>query len=142
MNAKTALVALGILTAPGLALADNEKCKANDIAGTYGLSATGTVLAANTRGLPVGPVIATGVMTFDKDGRFHGEEMISFNGSIVSGVPFEGTYVLNPDCTFTLDVPGFFQNFGVLVAGGSEMLLMSSDTGVLLNITAKRVGKH
>jgi hypothetical protein len=142
MNAKLALVALGILTAPGLALADNDRCSVNDIAGTYGLTASGTVLASNTRGLPVGPAVATGVMTFDKDGHFHGTEMVSFNGSIVSGVTFGGTYVLNPDCTLTLEDPAFFRNFGVLVTGGSEMFLMSSDTGVLLNITAKRLSKR
>jgi hypothetical protein len=142
MNAKLAFVALGILTSPGLAMADNETCTANDISGTYGLTASGTVLPGNAPGLPEGPVIATGVMTFDKNGHFQGKEMISFNGSVVSGVTFDGTYVVNPDCTLTLEDPGFFHNFGVIVAGGSELFLMSSDSGILLNITLKRTSRR
>ena len=142
MNAKLALVALSILTAPGLVLADNDTCAGESIAGTYGFTGSGTILSSNTLGLPVGPVVATGVMTFDKDGRIHGTEMISFNGAIASGISFAGTYVLNPDCTLTMEDPGFFYNFGVLVAGGNEILLMTADHGIIANFTMKRLGKH
>jgi hypothetical protein len=142
MNAKIALFTLGILTAPGLALADNETCTRDSISGTYGFTGSGTILPSNTLGLPVGPAVATGVMTFDKDGRIHGTEMISFNGSIASGVTFDGTYVLNPDCTLTIEDPGFFHDFGVLVAGGNEILLMAADHGVIANFTMKRIGKR
>ena len=142
MNTKLTLVALGILTLPGLALASNDVCTVNDAAGTYGLSATGTIMPGNAMGLPAGPAIATGVVTFDKDGHFQGKETISFNGSIVSGVTFDGTYVVNPDCTLTLEDPGFFHNFGFIAAGGSEMHLMSTDSGVLLNLTLKRISQR
>jgi len=142
MNTKLALVALGILTLPGLALASNDACTANDVAGTYGISATGTVMPDNANGLPAGPAIATGVMTFDRNGHFQGKETISFNGSIVSGVTFDGTYVVNPDCTITLVDLGFFHNFGFIVEGSSEMHLMSTDSGVLLNITLKRISRR
>jgi hypothetical protein len=142
MNAKLALAALGLLTAPGLTLADNGTCSSDSIVGTYGFSGSGTVLSSNTLGLPEGSAVATGLMTFEKDGRIHGTEMISFNGVIASGVTFTGTYVLNPDCTLTLDDPGFFHDFGVLVAGGKEILLMQADHGVIARFTMKRLDKR
>src|SRR5437868_6468949 len=117
MNAKLALFALVILTAPGLALADTL-CTRNGIAGTWGFNVSGTILSPNASNLPSGPVAGAGMMVFDNQGHFHGQETLSFNGSISSGVTFNGTYVINPDCTFTLEDPGFFHNFGVLVADG------------------------
>jgi hypothetical protein len=92
--------------------------------------------------LPAGPVVARGVITFDKDGHFQGKETISFNGSLVSGVTFDGSYVVNPDCTLTLEDPGFFHNFGFITEGGSQMYLMSTDSGVLLDIALKRISRH
>jgi hypothetical protein len=142
MNARLTLFALILLTTPGLALAARDACTMDKVAGTYGFSASGTILSPNAMGLPAGPVAATGVMTLDKHGSFHGKETMSFNGSIVSGVTFDGTYVLNPDCTLTLEVPGFFHNFGVIVAGGNEMFLMLTDNGVVATITVKRIDSH
>ncbi len=139
MNAKLTLFALVILTAPGLALANGEACSRDKVAGTYGFTATGTILSPNAMGLPPGPVAATGIMTLDKQGNFHGSETMSLNGSIVNGITFDGTYVVNPDCTITLEDPGFFHNFGVIVAGGNEMFLMLTDDGVVATLTVKRI---
>jgi hypothetical protein len=61
------------------------------------------------------------------------------NGVVTKGVPYSGTYHLNPDCTFTLEDPGFFTNYGIMVAGGNELLIMSTDYGMVITIQAKRL---
>ncbi len=142
MNAKTALAALGILSAPGLALASDEPCSGRSISGTYGFSGTGLILPSNPKGLPPGPAAAAVVMTFERTGRMYGTQVVSFNGSVISDINYDGTYVLNPDCTMTFDVPNTFHNFGVLVAGGSEIFMMSGDAGVVASFHMKRLDKR
>ncbi|HZH79074.1 MAG TPA: hypothetical protein VEY88_23810 [Archangium sp.] len=142
MNAKPALFTAALLTAPGFALADSTEsktCTPENVAGSYGLSAFGTHLPGNAAGLPPGPVTAAGVLVLEANGQLHGHETISFNGTVSSGVQYDGTYTVNPDCTITLEDPRFFHNFGVFVANRSELMLMSTDSGVLLTLTAKRI---
>ena len=121
---------------PGVGL---PACTPEKLAGRYGFSLTGIILPGNPAGLPPGPVVATGVMVLDAYGNMHGTNTLSVNGSVTKGVPFDGTYQLNPDCTFTLVDPGYFTNYGVVVANGNELLVMSTDFGMVLTSTSKRL---
>lgn len=114
-------------------------CTPEKLAGRYGFAVSGTILPGNPAGLPQGPVVTTGVLVLDANGNMQGYETVSFNGSITKGVPFSGTYQLNADCSFTLDDPGFFTNYGVMVANGNELLIMSTDYGMIISIIAKRL---
>jgi hypothetical protein len=109
------------------------------VAGTYGFSGSGTVLAVNANNLPAGPVTFAGLLVLAEDGTFTGRETISFNGNVTSGVQYDGTYTINADCTVTLVDPGFFTNFGVFVSNRKELALMLSDNGVMVSFTAKRL---
>src|SRR5262249_32367541 len=66
-------------------------CSNDSTKGTYGVSCEGT-----SGGLPVAVV---GVYTADGKGNSSGGETLSFNGTIITGVTFTGTYTVNPDCT-------------------------------------------
>ncbi|HEY8208302.1 MAG TPA: hypothetical protein VIG99_12520 [Myxococcaceae bacterium] len=141
MKTTLALFTAALVMAPHLAMADSGVCTTEKTAGTYGFSLTGTVLPGNASGLPVGPVAATGLLVLEPNGEMHGSEQIIFNGVIVPGVQYGGTFTVNPDCTLTLEDPGFFRNYGVIVSDGNELLVMSSDTGVITTATAKRIQK-
>ncbi len=143
MNAKLALFTVVLMAAPSFALANAnphaKTCKPSNVAGSFGFNGSGTILPGNDMGLPPGPVTFAGVLIFEANGQFHGTETISFNGNVTSGVRFDGTYTVNPDCTVTLVDPGFFHNFGVFVDNRNELLLLVTDNGVLNAFTAKRI---
>jgi hypothetical protein len=145
MKTTLALFTAALTMAPHLALADSgagtHACTPEKTAGTYGFSLTGTVFPENASGLPAGPIAATGLLILEPNGQMRGYETISFNGVIVSGVQYSGTFTVNPDCTLTLDDPGFFHNSGVIVSDGNELLVMSTDNGVITTATAKRIQK-
>lgn len=110
-----AAVALGIVSA---AQAGTQKCSLASVAGTYGLTTTGSIPG-------IGPVAAVGVVTVEKSGNISGSQTRSLNGA-VGDETFTGTATVNPDCTGT-DVIQVFQD-GVLVRT-STLNLVYDDNG-------------
>jgi hypothetical protein len=97
-----AALALGIVSQ---AQAGTHKCSLATVAGTYGLTTTGSIPA-------LGPVSAVGLVTIDKSGSLSGSQTRSLNGAVADET-FTGTATVNADCTGT-DVIQVFQD-GVLV---------------------------
>ena len=110
-----AALALGIVSQ---AQAGTHKCSLATVAGTYGLTTTGSILA-------IGPVGAVGLVTIDKSGSLSGSQTRSLNGAVADET-FTGTATVNPDCSGT-DVLQVFQD-GVLVRT-STLNLVYDDNG-------------
>ncbi len=89
----TALV-LGIV--PRAQAAEDRECSNASLLGSFGFTSTGTLLA-----LPppfAGPFAEIGRQTFDGQGSTDGTATANANGNI-NKLTFQGTYVVNPDCT-------------------------------------------
>jgi len=86
---------LGIV--PAAQAGDHDECSNATLRGSFGFTSTGTLLA-----LPpplAGPFAEIGRQTFDGRGdNTEGTATLSTNGTI-GHVTFDGTYVVNPDCT-------------------------------------------
>lgn len=111
------IAALALATVPAVQAA-THKCSLATVAGTYGLTTTGSIPA-------IGPVSAVGLVTIGKSGNLSGSQTRSLNGAIADET-FTGTATVNPDCTGT-DVIQVFQD-GVLVRT-STLKLVYDDNG-------------
>lgn len=103
-NTKIALVlCLAVLgTAIEAQAGERRECSNASLQGSFGFSATGTLLA-----LPppfAGPFAEIGRQTFDGNGNTDATATLSANGNIVKGVTAQGTYVVNPDCTGSMTI--------------------------------------
>jgi len=108
---------LAITTVPALQAAAH-KCSLATVAGTYGLTTTGSIPA-------IGPVGAVGVVTIDRSGNVSGSQTRSLNGAIADET-FTGTATVSADCTGT-DVIQVYQD-GILVRT-STLNLVYEDSG-------------
>jgi hypothetical protein len=77
---------------------DDRTCSNADIEGDWGTTMTGTVFNPVTG--VAAPFAAVNRATYDSEGNYRGTQTRSTGGT-VSRLTFEGTYVLNPDCTGT-----------------------------------------
>jgi len=100
-----ALAATFVLSMGPSAQAASGKCSLSKLAGTYGLTTTGSILG-------IGPVAAVGLITFDASGNISGSQTRSLNGDVADET-FTGTATVNPDCTGT-DTFSVFES-GILV---------------------------
>ena len=85
----------------GAQAGERRGCSNASLLGSFGFSATGTLLA-----LPppfAGPFAEIGRQTFDGSGSTEGTATLSANGNI-NHVTFVGTYVVSPDCTGSMTV--------------------------------------
>jgi len=114
-NLFVATLALG--TVPAVHAATHE-CSLATVAGTYGLTTTGSIPA-------IGPVSAVGLVKIEKSGNLSGSQTRSLNGAVADET-FTGTATVNPDCTGT-DVIQVFQD-GALVRT-STLNLVYDDNG-------------
>jgi hypothetical protein len=105
-----AIIAAGF-TAP--AAAQDRACSNASLRGTWAYTETGSVIAPTSATTTVTILAAAvGTYTFDNDGNFTGTQYSSANGAISHDTK-QGTYIVSPDCTGTLDL--FVTNqFGVL----------------------------
>src|SRR6476620_9945254 len=87
--------------APSARANEHKECSDATLEGSFGFTSTGTLLALPA---PVaGPFGEIGRQTFDGQGNTDGAATLSANGNIMK-VTFEGTYVVNPDCTGSMRV--------------------------------------
>jgi len=97
-----AVLALGLAAvAPAQ---DGRTCSNASLAGAWGYTETGTVIA------PTGPVpaAAVGMYTFDDAGGFSGTQYSSTGGNVAQDVKL-GTSTVNADCTGTLTLSVYNQ---------------------------------
>ena len=99
----TSLVTVFAVFVLSMPSAHANGCSMASAAGTYGFTATGTLL------LPTGavPIAAVGKATFHADGSFSGTEARSVGGQFANETLGPGTWTINPDCTGTLTSPVF-----------------------------------
>lgn len=112
----TCVVALA-LVAVSAAQAGTQKCTLATVAGTYGLTTTGSIPG-------IGPVAAVGVVTLDKSGNISGSQTRSLNGAVADET-FTGTFIVNPDCSGT-EVVQVFEN-GVLARTSTLNLVFDNN---------------
>ena len=98
MKTKVAQTGLASIFAVALTLsmaapaqAEDESCSVARVAGTYGVSDSGTVLG-------IGPRAALGRLTLEADGKITGTVTASLNGAVSTGT-VTGTYTVSPDCS-------------------------------------------
>ena len=128
------LVVLGILPRAQAGEREQRGCSNASLQGSFGFSATGTLLA-----LPppfAGPFGEIGRQTFDGNGNTDATATLSANGNIVKGVTVQGTYVVNPDCTGSMTI--YILPFGstadfdfVLDDDGTELRALATDPGAV-----------
>ena len=90
---------LGIL--PRAEADEQRECSNKSLRGSFGFTSIGALLS-----LPAplaGPFTEIGRQTFDGGGTTDGTATLSANGNI-RNVTFEGTYLVNPDCTGTMSL--------------------------------------
>jgi hypothetical protein len=130
--AASALCAFGI-ACPGLALADKDvktpKCDAATLRGPYLFAATGYTLPAGV----AQPKAIVERIDFNGDGTLHVPAATrSINGVIGRSAPGDGTYVVNDDCTGTLQFingPGF----DIFVSpNGNDLTMIQTDANNVL----------
>ncbi len=112
-----ALVVTFVLSIAPSSQAASGKCSLSKLAGTYGLTTTGSIPG-------IGPVAAVGLITIDALGNISGSQTRSLNGDIADET-FTGTATVNSDCTGT-DTVSVFES-GVLVRTSTLKLVFDDD---------------
>jgi hypothetical protein len=78
--------------------AQAAECSIGTLHGSFGYTATGTLLPSAVPVSLAGPFGEIGRQTFDGNGHTTATATINANGNIIN-VTIEGTYTVNPDCT-------------------------------------------
>ena len=126
------LVVLMVLGAPSKIPAKSG-CSNASLQGSYGIHATGM----NTGGPLAGPLAIVGIITFDGNGLLTlslTQRLNSASGPMtLFKVPFNGTYIVNPDCT----VEDVWNNLSNGTSSTHESIIVDKGQGLfILNTTA------
>lgn len=124
---------LGIV--PIAQAAEHKECSNATLQGSFGYTATGTLLPAAAPPPFAGPFGEVGRQTFDGKGNTDATATLSANGNIQK-VTIQGTYIVNPDCTgsFTLNVSplGITAHADLVINDdGIEIRTIGTDPGVV-----------
>jgi hypothetical protein len=114
---------------------DGPSCSNASLAGAWGYTETGTVIAPAPTG-PV-PAAAVGRYTFDRAGAFSGTQYSSTGGTINEDTK-QGTYTVDPDCTGTLTLSVYNQSGILLRSSVWAIVLVNKATefrGIMLSLT-------
>lgn len=104
--------------------------------GTYGYTGFGTVFPGNALGFPAGTASTNGTITFDQNGHWTVHEVEVGDGQVTNpSATFGGTFTVNPDCTFTADLPPLPGTalVGVFVDNGKQIRAMLTIPGIQVN---------
>ena len=123
---------LGIV--PRAQAGENKGCSNATLRGSFGYTATGTLLPAAAPPPFAGPFGEVGRQTFDGNGNTTATATINANGNIVK-VTIEGTYTVNPDCTGSMT-----RNVSAPVSGTAHDDLVIDDDGLELRTIATDPG--
>jgi hypothetical protein len=120
-----------------------QDCTLATVKGTYTYSNSGFAVTQDNFFFFAG----MGVLTADGDGRVEGKDTTSTDGQIQRR-SWTGTYRVNEDCTGTMSIrvstpAGTFTGAFDIVANpnGKEVQFIQTDTGAVIQGTAKRQGK-
>jgi hypothetical protein len=127
---------LGIV--PKARAGDHEECSNARLRGSYGYTATGTLLPEYVPPPFAGPFAEVGTQTFDGNGNTEGAATLSANGNIAV-VTVAGTYVVNPACTGSMTLNVSFPDGSqatvhadfVIDDDGAEFRSIGTDQGVV-----------
>lgn len=102
-----------------------RECSLRTLHGRYGIFVQGTVLATSgPTGHPAFPFVVSGVFTYDGEGNVSGTYNQSVGGGILTGQTADGTYQVNPDCTYSAQFgpPGgpFAHRVGTITGEGMQ----------------------
>lgn len=113
-------------------------CSVANVAGVYAMAASGTILV-NSFGYPPGAISSLGLITFDRQGRYHLEERVSFNGQL-SDWTETGSYVVKPDCTCNVVADkGGASALVIFASERKEAMGILTNAGTAVNLTFKRI---
>jgi hypothetical protein len=126
---------------------DRRECSNASLEGSFGFTSTGTLLAPPA---PLAGAFAEiGRQTFDGQGNTEGTATASLNGT-VGHLTFQGTYVVNPDCTGSMTL--FVSPMGATVNldfviddNGAELRAITTGptgTGVTGNVESREYRKQ
>jgi hypothetical protein len=137
-----------------LATSLHAACTGASAAGTFGFTTTGTLI------LPTGPVpvVAVGLVTFDRDGSTTGSQDRSVGG-IFAHETLTGTLTVNRDCTISLlanvydssgnlvrtsTIPGVLDDNGKHIRAIFETVVLPNGANLpsVLTIEAERIRGH
>ena len=127
------------LASPLTSVSEASGCTNASIAGAYGLTATGALFGPN--GTRSG-IALLGRSLYDGQGRLTGTQTDSIDGTIEQ-FTLAGTYAVQPDCTgsetFTFIPSGEVVHADfVVVAQSHAIILIDTDAGTMLTVTATR----
>jgi hypothetical protein len=112
---------------------DHRDCSSESLMGSFGFTSTGFLLAVPPPS--AGPFGEIGRQSFDGLGGTEGSATLSANGNI-RHVTFDGSYVVNPDCTGTMTL--VVAPIGVTVIldfviddDGAEIRAIATGTGTI-----------
>jgi hypothetical protein len=139
-------VALAVLMGLGAAQAQpavetaaaRAGCTNASLHGTYAFTARGTTLDGSP--LPPdlqGPFASSGLSIFDGQGHFTLTATNSFNG-VIRPVTLQGTYQVNPDCTYTSQADDGVTFYAVIVRQGQELFILQTTPGVVIAGVARK----
>ncbi|HKA19488.1 MAG TPA: hypothetical protein VKN18_14455 [Blastocatellia bacterium] len=135
------LIAISTFSNPPGSKAQDQgrRCGLQTLKGNYGNIFNGTIVPP--AGSPF-PFSGVGVVTFDGNGNVTATEQASSNGFPLQ-ITFDGTYVVNADCTGTITAifnPGNFEGHIsiVIVGNGNEAFGVATDLGSVVTNTLKR----
>lgn len=125
---------LGIV--PRAQAGENKGCSNASLHGSFGYTATGTLLPTAVPAPLAGPFGEIGRQTFDGNGHTTATATINTNGNIIN-VTIEGTYTVNPDCTgsmtrnISFPVSGAVHDDLVIDDDGLEIRTIATDPGAI-----------
>lgn len=105
--------------------AQSTSCSIPNLNATYGFSFEGFGTSRSPQ-TPLRidaffPVAAAGTITFGPSGVLSRSFSVSFGGTI-SPIADSGNYSINPDCTFTADLPGVGETWNLVPVDGGKQI--------------------
>jgi len=116
-----------------------RECSLRTLHGGYGIFVQGTLVAA-----PYYPFVVSGLFTYDGEGNVSGTYNQSVGGGISAGTA-EGTYQVNPDCTYsaelTLSNGSVVHRVGTITGEGmqQEIHILYTDSSSVAFGTLKKI---
>jgi hypothetical protein len=127
LTSSLVVLVVGItVQAPRATVGDSQdapagRCTIQNVAGSYGFLGTGTNLP-NPVGFPETLIATVGILTLDGQGNWvTTNHSLTLNGQATTMVSLSGTYMVNPDCTYTfrdmwLDASHIMAHYTVLTS--------------------------
>jgi hypothetical protein len=146
-----AVLFLGVTTVATLPLAAQDRdhlsnwakeCSLRTLHGRYGIFAQGTLLATSAH--PAYPFVVSGIFTYDGEGNVSGTYNQSVGGGISTALTAEGTYQVNPDCTYSAELTtpaGVVHRVGTITGEGmlQEIHILYTDSSSVAFGTLKKI---